>query len=189
MAVEAVAAIGAGIVARSVLLTAFGFDSVIELLSAGVLLWRFRIEMQGALTERLERIDLLVTTISAGLLSLLCLYVLLSSATGLFLGLQPEPSVGGLAIALAAVIAMPVLAWRKSRLNQTLGSAALRADIAETLTCAYMAAATLFGVALNILLHWWWADYLAALLLLFWLIQETREAIDAAREAQLTERS
>ncbi len=35
MVIEAIIAIGAGVLARSVLLTAFGFDSVIELVSGG----------------------------------------------------------------------------------------------------------------------------------------------------------
>lgn len=182
MAIEAAVALGSGVVARSVLLTAFGFDSVVELLSAVALFWRLRVESRGSDAARVERTELLVTRISGVLLSLLCLYVLLSSAAGLLLHLEPEGSVAGLVVALAAMIAMPVLAWRKQQVNQTLESAALRADIAETVTCAYMASATLIGVALNVLFHWWWADYLMALVLLFWLVQETRETIEAARE-------
>lgn len=182
MAVEAAVALGSGIFARSVLLTAFGLDSVVELLSAVALFWRLRIETRARDAGRVERTELLVTRISAVLLAFLCLYVLLSSAAGLLLRIEPEGSIGGLVIAIAAVIAVPLLAWRKRQVNRILESAALRADIAETLTCAYMAAATLVGVALNVLLHWWWADYLMALVLLFWLAQETREAIEAARQ-------
>lgn len=182
MSIEAAVALGSGIVARSVLLTTFGFDSVVELLSATALFWRLRIETRGSDAARVERTELLVTRISAVLLSLLCLYVLLSSAAGLLLRIEPEGSLGGLLISIVAVIAMPVLAWRKRQVNRILDSDALRADIAETLTCAYMAAATLVGVALNVLFRWWWADYLIALLLLFWLVRETREAIEAGRE-------
>ena len=182
MVVESVVAIGAGVLARSVLLTAFGFDSVIELLSGVALLWRLRVEALGGDRARVERTEGLVTRISAVLLLLLCVYVLLSSIVGLLLRLAPEGSVGGLVVAFAAVVAMPLLALRKRQVNRTLDSAALRADIVETLTCAYMAAATLVGVGLNLVFHWWWADYLAALVLLFWLVQETREAIEAARE-------
>ena len=57
----------------------------------------------------------------------------------------------------------------------------IRADIAETLTCAYMAAATLAGAALNLLVGWWWAEYAAALALLVFIAMETREAVEAAR--------
>ena len=187
MAVEAVVAIGAGILARSVVLTAFGFDSVIELLSGAALFWRLRMEARDGDAAKVEGPERLVTKISAVLLTLLCLYVLLSSAAGLLLRLEPEGSLGGLVIAIAALIAMPMLALRKKQVNRTLASAALRADIVETLTCAYMAAATLIGVTLNLLFHWWWADYVAALALLFWLVRETREAIEATRGARETE--
>jgi divalent metal cation (Fe/Co/Zn/Cd) transporter len=80
------------------------------------------------------------------------------------------------------VVVMPILAWRKRQANVIIGSAALRADIAETITCAYMAAATLAGAGLNLLFGWWWAEYLGALALLIFVAMETREAIEAARE-------
>jgi divalent metal cation (Fe/Co/Zn/Cd) transporter len=177
MAFEAVLAIGAGIAARSVLLTAFGFDSVIELLSGVTLLWW----LAGASTSRLPGMERRATQISAVLLVLLCVYLALTGVGGLVLRLHPEGSVLGVVVSGAAVVVMPLLAWRKRRVNATLASAALRADIAETLTCAYMAAATLAGTALNLLLGWWWAEYVAALALLIFIVIETREAIEAAR--------
>jgi divalent metal cation (Fe/Co/Zn/Cd) transporter len=179
MALEAVLAIGAGIVARSVLLTAFGFDSVIELISGGVLLWRLSSEARGASTERMESVERRATRISAVLLVLLCAYVVLVGFGGLVAKLRPEASVLGVGVAAAAVVFMPLLAWRKRRANLVIGSAALRADIAETLTCAYLAAATLVGAGLNLIAGWWWAEYVAALVLLVFIAMETREAIES----------
>src|SRR5260370_17075142 len=92
MAVEAVLAIGAGIVARSVLLTAFGFDSVIELISGGTLLWRLSSEARGAGSERMESVERRATRISAVLLGLLCVYVVLVGLAGLVPRLRPEGS-------------------------------------------------------------------------------------------------
>jgi len=181
MAVEAVLAVGAGIAARSVLLTAFGFDSVIELLSGVTLLWWLSAEARGSATAHVEDIERRATQISAVLLVLLCGYLVFTGVGGLVLQLHPERSVVGVAVSGAAVVVMPVLAWRKRRVNATLGSAALRADIAETLTCAYMAAATLAGTALNLIVGWWWAEYVAALVLLVFVVLETREAVEAAR--------
>ena len=181
MVVEAAVAISSGVLAKSVLLTAFGFDSVIEVLSGAALFWRLRVEARNASQQRVQRIELLMTRISAIFLILLCAYIVLSSAAGLLLRVEPGGSVGGLVIAIAAVIAMPLLAFKKRQVNRNLDSAALRADIVETMTCAFMAAATLVGVALTLLLQWWWADYLLALALLFWLVPETREAIEAVR--------
>lgn len=181
MAAEAVLAIGAGVVARSVLLTAFGFDSVIELLSGAVLLWRLSVEVRGAVPERVESLERTTARVSAALLILLSGYVVITSIAGLVAGLKPQGSVLGMAVAAAAVVAMPLLALAKGRANRQIGSASLRADIAETITCAYMAGVTLAGVALSTLLGLWWVEYLAALALLIWLVPETREALEAAR--------
>ena len=181
MAVEAVLAIGAGIAARSVLLSAFGFDSVIELSSGAILLWRLSSEARGSHASNLEAVERRATLISAALLALLCAYLVFVGLGGILLQLHPSGSLLGVAVTAVAVIAMPVLAWRKRRVNLVIGSPALRADIAETVTCAYMAAATLAGSALNLAFGWWWAEYAAALALLVFVVMETREAIEAAR--------
>jgi divalent metal cation (Fe/Co/Zn/Cd) transporter len=181
MAAEAVLAIGAGIAARSVLLTAFGADSVIELLSGGTLLWRLRIEAAGEDAARVETVERRAEWISAALLILLCAYVGVTGIGGLVLGIRPERSWLGVAVAAVAVIVMPWLAARKRVANQTIQSPALRADIAESVTCAYLAGVTLVGAGLNALTGLWWVEYPAALLLLWWLIPEAREALEAAR--------
>ena len=84
----------------------------------------------------------------------------------------------GIAVAAAALVVMPLLALAKSRANLIIDSPSLRADIAETITCAYMAAVTLAGIALSALLGIWWLQYVAAIALLIWLVPETREALD-----------
>jgi divalent metal cation (Fe/Co/Zn/Cd) transporter len=185
MSAEAALAIGAGIAARSVLLTAFGTDSVIELISGLVLLWRLDVERRAASEERINRVESRAAWISAALLVLLCVYVLSFSAAGLLLHIEPQGSALGLAVSAVALVAMPLLALGKSRANSILKSTALRADIAETTCCAYLAATTLAGVALNTVFGWWWADYAGAIVLLFWLVREAREAIEGAREGRL----
>jgi divalent metal cation (Fe/Co/Zn/Cd) transporter len=155
MVAEAVIAVGAGVAAKSVLLTAFGFDSVVELLSGIVLLQLLTTEARGAA-------------------------VVLTSIAGLVLGIRPGPSALGLAVTAVALVAMPLLARAKRGVNRVINSASLRADIAETISCAYLAAITLAGLGLSMLLGWWWAEYVAALGLLIWLLPETREAVEAA---------
>jgi len=172
MLLEGTVAIGAGVAARSVLLTAFGIDSVIELLS-GLALYR---RLTGS--ESLER---QTVRLSAVLLLALCGYVVLSSVAGLALGLRPEGSVAGLAVSAAAIVAMPLLARAKARVNQVLQSPSLRADIAETVSCAYLAAVTLAGLLLSMVWGLWWAQYIAALALLVWLVPETKEAFEEWR--------
>ena len=176
MLVEAGVALGAGIAARSVLLTAFGVDSVIELLS-GVVLYR-RLSAQS----NVERLENLTTRISAVLLVLLIAYVLLSSLAGIALHVIPEGSAVGIAVSLVAVVAMPLLARAKQRVNRVIASPSLRADIAETISCAYLAAVTLAGLSASMLTGWWWAQYVAALALLIWLVPETREALEHWRD-------
>jgi divalent metal cation (Fe/Co/Zn/Cd) transporter len=186
MFAEAILAIGAGIAARSVLLTAFGADSVIELLSGATLLWRLRVEETGGVDARIDVVERRATWVSAVLLILLCAYVVLSAVAGLLLRIQPGRSWLGIAVAAAAVLAMPWLAARKRAANETIQSPALRADIAESVTCAYLAAVTLAGVLINALTGWWWFEYIGALALLIWLVHEAREALNAARDASLS---
>lgn len=181
MVAEAALAIGAGAAAHSILLMAFGLDSVIELMSGGILWWRLSLEHRGGVLERVERAEVRAAKLSAGLLAALCLYVVGTTAAGLLLHVAPETSFLGIGVAAAAIVVMPLLALRKRQVNRVLGSAALRADIAEAVTCAYMAATALIGLVLHVLLGWWWAEYVAAFGLLYWLIGETHEAWEAAR--------
>ena len=181
MAAEALLAIGAGVAARSVLLTAFGADSLIELLSGATLLWRLRAEARGGDDALVEVVEKRAVRVSAALLILLCAYVAITSVAGLLLRLQPERSWLGVAVAAAALVVMPLLASRKRDVNRTLDSPALRADIAESATCAYLAGVTLVGAAANALTGLWWIEYVAAALLLRWLIPETLEALGSAR--------
>ena len=182
MLVEACVAVGAGIIARSVLLTAFGVDSVVELLSGIVLFMRLRLELLRGDSYDIESLEARTTSISAVLLLLLCVFVLLSSLAGLALRIQPEGSIAGVAISAIAIVAMPLLALGKRRVNTVLQSASLRADIAETVSCAYLAAVTLAGLVASMWLGLWWAQYIAALLLLAWLVPETREAFEHRRD-------
>jgi divalent metal cation (Fe/Co/Zn/Cd) transporter len=128
-----------------------------------------------------ERLEVSTTRISAILLVLLCAFVVVTSVAGLIAGFKPANSVLGVGVAAVAVVAMPTLALAKSRANRLIASAALRADIAETITCAYMAGVTLVGVVLSMLSGLWWVQYACALALLIWLVPETREALEAGR--------
>ncbi|HEV2415957.1 MAG TPA: cation transporter [Candidatus Dormibacteraeota bacterium] len=181
MALEAVLAIAAGVAARSVLLTAFGADSLIELLSGVTLLWRLRVEAGGRDSARVEFVEQRAVWISAALLILLCAYVALTSIAGFVLRIEPERSWLGVAVSAAAVVVMPWLAGRKRAANQTIQSSALRADVAESVTCAYLAGVTLIGAAINAVSGLWWVEYVAAVFLLWWLVPEAREALEDAR--------
>ena len=181
MTVEAIVSIGAGLLARSLLLTAFGLDSVIELITGSILLWRLRVEARGASPEGVEPAERRAQLVTVVALVLLCLYVLATAVVDLLGVTRSEGSTIGILISLAAVVVMPWLAWVKRGLAHGLRSEALRNDAASSLTCGYMAGAVLVGVACTTLFDWWWAEGLAAFVFLFWLVQETREAIEEVR--------
>jgi len=181
MVLEAALSIGAGLIAHSLLLVAFGLDSVIELVSGGILLWRLRVQARGAELARVEGAERRAAWVVALALLGLILYVVGSSGLNLFTQAKPETSLVGLVVAAIAVIGMPLLAWRKRQIAAQLDSAALRGDAACSMTCAAMAATLFVGLAVTALFGWWWEDSVAALAFLIWLVPEAREAWTGAR--------
>ena len=127
MLIEAAVTIGSGIAAHSLSLIAFGADSLIELASAAVLLWRLHVELrQGA--EFPERVEHRVSQVGGALLFVLAAYIVVSSAYSLWMREAQEFSTPGLALALLAIPVVWLLARAKMRLADELGSRALRAD-------------------------------------------------------------
>jgi divalent metal cation (Fe/Co/Zn/Cd) transporter len=181
MVIEMAVSIGAGIAAGSVLLTAFGVDSLIELVSGSILLWRLSVENRAGDLEKVGRAEQRAARVVAITLSLLCAYVLISSVYGLVTRSKPDSSILGIGVSAAALLIMPYLAFTKRRISKRIHSAALAGDAVNSLTCAAMAATVLVGLALNRFFGLWWAEYIAALVFLAWLVLETREAFEALR--------
>jgi len=179
--IEMAVSIGAGIAAGSILLTAFGIDSLIEMVSGGILLWRLLVESRQGDVERVEQAEKRATWVVAITLALLCIYVLVTAVYGLLVRARPENSILGIGISAAAVLFMPYLAVTKRRIARRIHSDALTGDATNSFTCVYMAGTVLAGLALNTLFGWWWAENLAALLFLVWLIRETWETFEEAR--------
>jgi divalent metal cation (Fe/Co/Zn/Cd) transporter len=182
MVVEMAVSIGAGIAAHSVLLTAFGVDSLIELVSGAILLWRLSTENRGGDLASVRRAERRAAWVVAASLGLLCAYVLISSLYLLLTHARPESSLVGIGISAAALLVMPWLAVSKRRISRRINSAALAGDSANSLTCAYMAATVLVGLLLNTLFGLWWVEYAVALVFLAWLVRETLEVFAEARE-------
>jgi len=187
MVIEMTVSIGAGIAARSVLLTAFGLDSLIELVSGSILLWRFLIESRAEDLKSVERAEWRATWVVAVTLGLLCVYVLVSSVYGVFTHAKPEGSLLGIGVSAVALVILPFLALTKRRISKRIDSAALAADGINSITCAAMAGTVLAGLVLNMLFGLWWVEYIAALVFLIWLIRETLEAFEEAREEKKEE--
>ncbi len=159
---EAVVALVSGLMAGSIALVGFGLDSVIETTSATVLLWRLRADGDRASRERAERTA--HRLVGASFL-LLALYVAIMSVRALWSREQPEQSLLGILIAVAAIIIMPLLGRAKRRVAAQLQSRALEADSRQADFCAYLSAILLAGLLLHALLGWWWTDPAAALLM------------------------
>lgn len=176
MIIEALGSVGAGVIAGSLLLLAFGVDSVIELISACLLLWRLRREEVNHNDPSVEVVEQKVSRASGYLLYALSAYVVLQAVYGLTHRHQTETSWLGMIIAVAAAFGMPVLAKAKIRAADQIGSRALRADAMETFTCGYLSWVLLGGLAANALLHLWWLDAIASLVIVPFLLKEAREA-------------
>ncbi len=159
-------------------------DSIIELLAGGMLLWRLVVEQRDGMPGRIERAERLAAWVMAISLFVLSLYIIGVSALALLTRTRPESSWWGVGLAVAAALIMPVLWQGKLRVAQRIGSAALRADAACSVTCAYMSVALLLGLMLNRLFGWWWADPLASVALVYFLVREGHEALHEARTGE-----
>ncbi len=184
MTFEASIAIIVGYMTRSVSLQGFGIDSVIELIAGGILLWRLLVEQRGGTTDAIEQAERRAAWVTALSLFALAIYIVGDSAFALIIQSRPEASWWGIGLAIAAAIFMPVLWQGKLRVAGRIGSAALKADAACSATCAYMSFTLLAGLLLNRLFGWWWADPLAALVLVYFIVREGREALHEARTGE-----
>jgi divalent metal cation (Fe/Co/Zn/Cd) transporter len=171
MTVEAVVSLAAAWNSQSPALFTFGGDSLVELLSAAVVFWRFRFELNEARAAR----------IAGALLFVLAGLVVLTSVLN-FLGFrEAQRSLVGIGILLAAAVVMPWLATRKRQLAAITSSAALKADAAESALCGYMAWIALVGLGANNIWGKSWADPVAALALIPLILREGWEALQSSK--------
>jgi divalent metal cation (Fe/Co/Zn/Cd) transporter len=171
MTVEAVVSLGAAWSSHSPALCAFGGDSLVELLSAAVVFWRFRFTLGEARAAR----------IAGGLLFTLAGLVVLTSVLNFFGYREAQRSLVGIAILIAAAVMIPWLARRKRKLAVVTSSAALKADAAESALCGYMAWIALAGLMVNAVWSKPWADPAAALALTPLILREGWEAVHSSR--------
>jgi divalent metal cation (Fe/Co/Zn/Cd) transporter len=160
--VEGLVAIAAGAVAGSISLVGFGIDSFIEVISGSVLLWRMSVDADIHRRERNEKLSLRVV----GLCFLaLAVYVGYESISNLVTRKSPEHSIPGIVLACVSLVVMPLLSRAKKKVGSELGSVAMHADAKQADFCVYLSAILLIGLVLNLALGWWWADPIAALVM------------------------
>jgi len=181
--IEGIVAIMAGIIAGSIALIGFGLDSYIEVASGIVLIWRLR---KHGFTDEEEEVAEKRAVLFVGVtFLLLAFYVTFESGKKLLFQEHPDESIIGIILAIVSLIVMPVLAFYKKKIATEINSRALRADALETLACSYLSLTLVVGLGANALFGWWWADPLAALAMVYFLITEGWEAVSEGRGKEL----
>ena len=142
--------------ARSPALLAFGFDSLVELLSAVVVVLQFRQAFRISSQQAARWAGILLIVLGA-------VVAAESIAAAIALDLRPKTTGLGLGITITALVVMPGLAWAKRKGARRIGNRALAADAVQSATCAYLAAIALCGFVSNAMFHVAWLDPVAAL--------------------------
>jgi divalent metal cation (Fe/Co/Zn/Cd) transporter len=171
---EGLIAIGAGIMAGSVALVGFGIDSVIEVTASVAALWRLRADFDARRRHEVERITYRI--IGTSFLAL-AVYVAYDSGMSLYRGERPDESRIGIALAAVSLIVMPALVRAKRKVASGLTSRALHADANQTALCTWLSGILLGGLVLNAAFGWWWADPVAALIMVPIIAKEGVEGV------------
>jgi divalent metal cation (Fe/Co/Zn/Cd) transporter len=172
---EGVVALIAGFFARSIALVGFGIDSFIEVSSGAALLWRMSVDADVHRRERNERLALRIVGLC---FLLLAAYIGYRSITDLVRRAAPEHSVPGIILACVSLLVMPLLSRAKRKVGTALNSRAMHADARQTDFCACLSALLLIGLLLNARFGLWWADPVAAVIMVPII---AKEGIDALR--------
>jgi cation diffusion facilitator family transporter len=180
--IEAVVAIAAGIVAGSVALIGFGFDSAIEVISGAGLLWRLRKAGPHATVSEESQAERRALYVVAATFFLLAAYITYDAMSALIQQEEPLTSPVGIALSVLSLVVMPVLAYAKHRTGREMGSRALVADSRETWVCSFLSLALLVGVGAFALFGWWWADPVGALAMLPVIVWQGWETFAEARK-------
>ena len=176
MIVEGAVALAAGVAAGSLTLLAFGLDSVIELASAGVLIWRLSVELRRRGRTFSERAERSARRIGGALLFALAAYIVTGAGWSLWTRHGEAFSVPGLIVAALAIPIMTLLARRKIAVATQLGSRAMRADAVESITCGWLSVVVVVGLLADLALGAWWVDAATSLAIIWFVVKEAREA-------------
>lgn len=171
---EGLIALVAGLLAGSIALVGFGFDSLIEVTSGAALIWRLHLDKDESRRERVEGITVRIVGVC---FLLLAVYVSYDSIKSLIWREEPRESLPGIVLAIASLIVMPLLVRAKRKVARGIKSGALMADSKQTELCTYLSAILLVGLLLNALVGWWWADPVAALVMVPIIVKEGIEGL------------
>lgn len=160
--IEGLVAVVSGVIAGSISLVGFGIDSFIEVTSGWVLLWRMSVDSN---VHRREAHEKRALRFVGACFFLLAGYIAYDSIVDFWSKRAPEHSIAGIILACVSLVVMPLLSRAKRRVGHAMGSRAMHADARQTEFCAYLSGILLVGLLLNTFLGWWWADALAAVIM------------------------
>ncbi|PYV83287.1 MAG: hypothetical protein DMG93_09110 [Acidobacteria bacterium] len=175
-ALEGLVGVGAGLLAGSISLVGFGMDSFIEVTSGATLLWRMSVDEDLERRERNEKLSLRIVGVC---FIALATYIAYEAMLDLARKTAPAHSIPGIALACVSLLVMPILSRAKKKVGKALASAAMNADARQTDFCFYLSAILLLGLMLNAAFGWWWADPVAALMMVPIVL---REGLDGVKE-------
>ena len=175
-ALEGLVGVGAGWLAGSISLVGFGMDSFIEVTSGATLLWRMSVDEDLERRERNEKLSLRIVGVC---FIALATYIAYEAMLDLARKTAPAHSIPGIALACVSLLVMPILSRAKKKVGKALASAAMNADARQTDFCFYLSAILLLGLMLNAAFGWWWADPVAALMMVPIVL---REGLDGVKE-------
>ena len=179
--IEVVVSLIAGFTANSSALIGWGLDSTIEVVSAGTIGWRLHGEIKGIDEEKVKRRQKITLNVIAVSFTLICIFISYDSITKLINKETASWSTLGLVILLVSLVVNPILIYFKRKYGKKLESPALLADAKDTFICLYQTVVVLTGLLLVNWLEWWWADPVAALLIVPYAAKEGWEAFNKAK--------
>jgi divalent metal cation (Fe/Co/Zn/Cd) transporter len=162
---------------KSLALTGFGFDAIIEIIAASLVLIRFLREIKNGSRSEIKKLEKVIRKIIGITFFILASYVIIQSSIILYLQKAPLESLTGIILSIVSLTIMPFIAFKKIKLAKKLKSEILLAEAKETLACSYLSFCLLLGLSFNYLLGWWWMDPIFALIMVPWLIKEGLENV------------
>jgi cation diffusion facilitator family transporter len=181
--IEFIASITAGILSNSIALVGFGLDSLVESLSAGIMIWRFNKHGKISKQEE-ERVEKRAEKLVGITFLVLGVYILYESINKLINREIAEPSLIGMFIAIASIIIMPFLYFAKYKTGKEIKSKSLIADSKETLACAFLSIALLIGLGVNFFFGFWQADPIVGMVIVIFLAREGIEILIGKEESE-----
>lgn len=182
---EVVISLIAGFASGSSALIGWGLDSSVEVISAGTLWWRLNGELKGIADRRVKKREKVTLFVIAASFLAISIFIVVDSADKLLNRQVTEWSNLGLAILLVSLIVNPVLIWYKYSYGKKLSSRELIADSKDTFICLYQTVVVLGGLLAVHQLGWWWADPVAALLIVPYALYESLEAFKEAKRTKI----